>query len=348
GRHILVVEDNELNQEVALGFLGEFGFTVELAADGAAAVSKVLASDPDYYAAVLMDMQMPVMDGLTATRAIRAAARYADLPIIAMTANAMAQDRERCLAAGMNDYVGKPIEPQALRGALIRWIGGDGADNRPSQIPDPSPEAALPAALPAIRGLDSAGGLRRMMGNATSYVALLHRFAEHHADADGEIAAALRAGDRDAAERLAHTLKGVAGNIGAAAVAAQAQRVETAIRAGADTHELDAALDRLGTVLAALVGELRGTLPQPPEAASGTVDRERVDRERAEEASRQLARLLADSDVAALAFLTNNSLTLRPTLGEYFREIESATAAFDFAAALEALNRAARDLEIAP
>ncbi|HVB15449.1 MAG TPA: response regulator, partial [Stellaceae bacterium] len=142
GRHILVVEDNELNQEVALGLLGEFGFTVELAADGAAAVSKVLASGPEYYAAVLMDMQMPVMDGLTATRAIRAAARYADLPIIAMTANAMAQDRERCLAAGMNDHVGKPIEPRALREALIRWIGGEGADSRLSEISGPSPEAA--------------------------------------------------------------------------------------------------------------------------------------------------------------------------------------------------------------
>ncbi len=345
GRRILLVEDNELNQEVALGLLGEFGFAVELAPDGSVAVDEILAHQPDHYAAVLMDMQMPVMDGLTATRAIRRSPRHRELPIIAMTANAMIEDRARCLAAGMNDHVAKPVEPDALRASLLRWIGGDDPE---ADKPTDKPEAGKPAiaasaaSLPAISGLDVVAGLRRMSGNAAHYIALLHKFADRQQSAPREIAAALRDGDRETAERLAHTLRGVAGGIGAEALTARAQQVEAAIRAGAAPRELAPAIGTLGAALDALIAEIRRVLPLPAAPLPGPLDRQG-----AGPASRQLARLLADSDVAAIAFLTENSAVLRDTLGEHFSEIQAATEGFDFAAALGALKRAAYDREIA-
>ena len=340
GKRILLVEDNELNQEVALGLLAELGFTVELATDGAAALDKVLGNAADYYAAVLMDMQMPVMDGLTATRAIRRTAGYASLPIIAMTANAMVEDRARCLAAGMNDHVAKPIEPDLLRAVLVRWVGGDAPESTGSE-----PASAMAAEFPVLAGLDTVAGLRRMMGNAASYAALLRKFAEHYEGAAREIAGAVDSGDPETAERLAHTLKGVAGNIGAERLAALAATVEDAVHAGATAGDFNGRLAALGDALAALIADIRQRLlPSPLSPATVPASRHRVD---AGQTSKRLADLLADSDVAAIAFLTENSAVLRDILGKHFREIETATEGFDFAAALGALRRAASDREIA-
>jgi two-component system, sensor histidine kinase and response regulator len=326
GRPVLLVEDNELNQEVARALLEECGFAVELAGDGAAAVARVLSLPPEHFAALLMDVQMPVMDGLAATRAIRDAPRYGGLPIIAMTANAMVEDRERCLEAGMNDHVAKPVEPAKWKPALSRWL------DTPTPAATP-PAAASDAAPPAIAGIDTVAGLRRMAGNAAAYLALLRRFAERHAAAREAIAAALAAGDAAAAERLAHTLRGVAGNIGAEGLAAAAQRVEDAVRTGAPAA---LALDELGATLAPLVAALQRALP-PPTAAAAPAAADRAD---AGAASRQLAALLAASDVAALAFLAKNSAVLRASLGEDFGAVERAAESFDFAAALGALRRA--------
>jgi two-component system, sensor histidine kinase and response regulator len=283
---------------------------------------------------------MPVMDGLAATRAIRRSPGHTGLPIIAMTANAMAEDRDRCLAAGMDDYVAKPIEPRDLRDTLMRWLGGDAvATGRRHEV------ASAAADVPAIAGLDTAGGLRRLMGNAAQYAALLRRFAERQAGVADEIATALKSGDRATAERLAHTLKGLAASIGAEALAMQAQLVEGAIRTGADDLDLAAAIERLGATLAGLISELHRALPQPAPLPSPSPAA--IDRERADTVSRRLAGLLADCDVAAIACLTENSALLRDMLGEHFHQIEAATEEFDFATALRALQRAAGDLEIA-
>ena len=369
-RRILLVEDNEVNQVVALAHLAQFGCAVEVAADGSIALDNVFARDPDYYAAVLMDVQMPVMDGLAATRAIRRSPRHGSLPIIAMTASTMTDDRADCLASGMNDYVSKPIESHALRAALGRWIGGDFAE-----APAPEPPVARPVSgmtvpemtgpemtlsgmtmpgmtMPAISGLDTAAGLRRMMGNAAIYLSLLRKFADRQEPTRREIAELRQTGDREAAERLAHTLKGVAGTIGADFLASRAQRVEAVIRGGAGRPEIDAELAKLGEELDALITEVRGKLPPlpatpSPQAAPTAAPGGTVDRDRAERVSRQLASLLAGSDVAAIAFLTQNSGVLRDTLGEHFGEVEAATEGYDFVAALEALKRAAREIEIA-
>uniref|UniRef100_UPI0025F208DD response regulator n=1 Tax=uncultured Thiodictyon sp. TaxID=1846217 RepID=UPI0025F208DD len=172
GAHLLVVEDNDLNQEVAIELLRQAGLIVDLAANGLIALDKVAADD---YDCVLMDVQMPVMDGLAATRAIRRLPHRRELPIVAMTANAMASDRERCLAAGMNDHVAKPIDPEELWAKLLQWTrrpaAGTSGDTAPIAPPPQTP--AEPPDLTGIAGLDAAAGLRRCLGQEGLYRSLL-------------------------------------------------------------------------------------------------------------------------------------------------------------------------------
>ncbi|MCJ9713253.1 response regulator, partial [Bordetella hinzii] len=172
GARALLVEDNELNQEVAIELLHDAGIVVDLARNGEIAVHKVGETDYDI---VLMDMQMPVMDGITATQEIRKLPRFAALPIVAMTANAMESDRQRCLDAGMNDHVPKPIEPEQLWRTLLRWI-------KPRHSPGDITLLSAPGSLDgiglpsAIDGLDVDNGLRRVLGNKSLYLLMLRRF----------------------------------------------------------------------------------------------------------------------------------------------------------------------------
>jgi two-component system, sensor histidine kinase and response regulator len=227
GARLLLVEDNELNQEVAMGLLENAHMSIDVADNGEIAVRMVGERDYDI---VLMDMQMPVMDGIAATQAIRSNPRFSKLPIIAMTANAMEGDREKCLQAGMNDHVSKPIDPDALYAAVLRWV-----KPRPSQHSEPPAkkiDAARPDVLPGIEGVDSSEGLRRVGGNGRLYRELLVKFAAKHDDTSLHISAALQSGDRQLAERIAHTVKGVAGNIGIKGVQFAAGTLEKAIHDG--------------------------------------------------------------------------------------------------------------------
>jgi signal transduction histidine kinase/CheY-like chemotaxis protein len=225
GARVLLVEDNELNQEVAMGLLETTHMSIDVADNGEIAVRMVGEQDYDL---VLMDMQMPVMDGIAATQAIRSNPRFGTLPIVAMTANAMEGDREKCMQAGMNDHVSKPIDPDTLYAAVMRWV-----KPRRSQRPEPPAkkiEAASPEALPDIQGVGLADGLRRVGGNARLYRELLVKFAAKNADAGLQISAALQGEDRKMAERIAHTVKGVAGNLGIKQVQFAAEKLEKAIR----------------------------------------------------------------------------------------------------------------------
>ncbi|MFO1056232.1 MAG: response regulator [Dongiaceae bacterium] len=344
GARILLVEDNELNQEVAQGLLEEAEVVVDLAGDGAAAVRKVAERDYDL---VLMDMQMPVMGGIEATRIIKADPRHRDLPIVAMTANAMAADRELCLAAGMCDHVAKPVDPDQLFAALQRWIRprapAAAAAPMAAPVPPAPPAAAAPAAAagaPAIPGIDTASALRRLGGNRGRYENLLRRFAEEQSGAVETIRAALAAGDAATAERAAHSLRGAAGSLGAMTLAAAAGNAETAL---SRADGVAPALDALVLELQAATAAIRAALP----AAAPADATAPVDRAAAIAVLARLRTLLESDDAEAADLLAEHRAALDGLLGAadaaaLGRDVGN----FDFAAALERLAGAARRLSL--
>ena len=258
GARVLLVEDNEINQEVAMGQLEDAEVFVDLAENGAVALRLVRENE---YDVVLMDMQMPVMDGIEATRIIRADQRFDKLPIIAMTANAMASDRALCLDAGMNDHIAKPIDPDQLFGVLLRWIrrtDGAGSIVLPG-TPLRASERRAGDLPPDIKGIDVRAGLTRTGGNLKRYEALLRKFAEQQEGAVGTIRRALAVGDAATAERTAHSLKGAAGTLGAATLSQSASEAEATIKAGLGTDE---ALELLARSLDVALSGIRQAFPR--------------------------------------------------------------------------------------
>ena len=229
GIRVLLVEDNEVNQQVATELLESAGASVTIANHGGEAVRILMEGEqPPPFDVVFMDLQMPEMDGFTATTLLRTRPQLQELPIIAMTAHALVEEQQRCLQAGMNDHVSKPIDPDALFTALMRWskprrVQAPATEARPARAVEDSP-------LPEMEGVDVAGGLRRVAGNKRLFRDLLLRFAAQQANAGAQIAAAFENQDRKLAERIAHTVAGVAGNIGLGQVSTAAEKLERAIR----------------------------------------------------------------------------------------------------------------------
>jgi PAS domain S-box-containing protein len=269
GMRVLVVEDNLLNQEVANYVLVHAGAGADFAANGRIAVS-MLAESQVRYDAVLMDLQMPVMDGFEATRAIRAMG-LKDLPVIAMTANALEEDRERALAAGMNGYVAKPIDVDELVATLGRLGGrGDAAAAAGSGLPAPDAGPWVPARIP---GIELRSTLPRFGGSFSRFAALFRRFAASQDDAVAGIRARLDAGERVEAAQGAHRLRGVAANLGAVEVARLALELEQALRAE-DAAALALRLARLEAALQVVLDAARELPepepePEPPAVAGG-------------------------------------------------------------------------------
>jgi CheY-like chemotaxis protein/HPt (histidine-containing phosphotransfer) domain-containing protein len=251
GAHVLLAEDNKINQQVAQELLTQAGLKVTIANNGREAV-EMLAEN--IFDAVLMDIQMPELDGYEATKRIRNGefgmgnkirknsdskseirnlkSKIESLPIIAMTANVMAGDREKCIEAGMNDHVAKPIEPDKLFKTLVQWIPRREAEAPRAEL-EPSGEKIAQDKLPgSLAGIDLSEGLRRVGGNRKLYRKLLVEFFQDHREDVHAIRQALDQDYRETAQRIAHTIKGVSGSIGAADLQRNAASLDSALKEG--------------------------------------------------------------------------------------------------------------------
>ncbi len=339
GARVLLVDDNDLNQQVGAELLTGAGLVVEVADNGQVALDMLARANYDL---VLMDMQMPVMDGLTATRRLRENPAWSALPVLAMTANAMSTDRDRCLEAGMNGHLAKPIDPEELFASLLQWITphytapgqGTAADLQTEAV-----DAPLDEALRSIEGLNAAAGLKRVLGKPAAYKSMLRKFVGGQAHAVQTTRTALLAGQRDDALRAMHTLKGTAGTIGASPLADLAQAVEHAIGHNATPQALEQLLQPVDDACQALVTALQKALP-PEEEGTTAREGELMDAEAAQKLVAQLEALLADDDSDAIELFRDASTSLKTVLGVAHPEIKRALDNYDFVQALAVLRKA--------
>lgn len=268
GAHVLLVEDSVLNQQVASELLEAAGLRVSVAGNGREGVEAALDNPYDL---VLMDIQMPEMDGLEATRLIRSHNRLKSLPIVAMTAHAMAGDREKSIKAGMNDHITKPIDPDELYATLLRWIekgereapktleasetpgrrAEEGARTDRPQLPQP-PNLHEFLPLLELPGIEVEEGLRKVAGNTRVYLKVLKGFLADYREAASAVHAAMTEGRVEEAARTAHTIRGVAGNIGAEALFKVAGELELALKEGLKGEPAEGRLDEASRMRPAL------------------------------------------------------------------------------------------------
>jgi two-component system sensor histidine kinase/response regulator len=333
GARVLLVDDNEDNRLVGIEILKSAGCAIDTATNGEEAIRRIVNAA---YDVVLMDIQMPIKDGLAATREVRKIPGYGELPIIAMTANATIEDRNRCFDAGMNDYVSKPVDPDVLFSTLQRYCARNPQPTR--QLPNGSRDAEADALR--IEGVNTSSGLRRVLGNREFYIDLLRRFCDGQSDVGKRIAEALAADDYVLAERLAHTLKGGAGNIGATDVQAKAAGLEQAIGEKQGIAGMQEDLGELSAALEATIRSIKAVLPD-------TIHREhrtRPDPQRIAAAMAALSKIerhVANNDAEALDCLDASRDVLSEVIGaEELDPLAESIKAFDFVRASERIGKA--------
>jgi CheY-like chemotaxis protein len=274
---------------------------------------------------------MPVMDGYTASREIRGQEKFQSLPVIAMTANAMVGDREKALAAGMNDHIAKPLNVVDMFATMAKWI----TPSRPGEVPVPAGSAGEESdALPTIAGVDVTRGLATCGGKATLYRKLVLKFLESYTGFGQAFSEALLGADETAPERLAHTLKGVAANIGAMELSSEAAQLENACRGQVPDDEIQAILalleDRLGQVLEAVAAA--GIVPEASVVNTGPV----MDQAQMQPLLDSLREALNDCSIDALSIAEELSAGLGdPSQAQQLAEIRESLDAYDFDQALE-------------
>ncbi|HPW57270.1 MAG TPA: response regulator [Candidatus Rifleibacterium sp.] len=344
GVRVLLAEDNLINQEIALELLQQAGCSVRIASDGCQAVEEIMAADVPWDI-VLMDVQMPHMDGLDATRMIRADSRFADLPIVAMTAHAMSDARDRCLQSGMNAHIVKPINPEDLFQTIRRFCRPDQQIPRAQQVKvlaESSPESFR------VDGLDVVSGMRRVMGNFSLYVKLLRRFVEEQANVSTRITQLLEQGDTTRAAQLVHAIKGVSGNLGATEVFAQAQNLERCIKEARPAAQIETEMKNFSARLGSLVSAIRVALPdeQPVTSEFDGQATPHISQKLHKELP-LLIKLLKQSSVELIECYKNLSEELRSVCSqEEYSLLEKAVRTGEFDQAVEPLTKLAARLQI--
>ena len=329
GHSVLVVEDNEINQRIVCELLAGAGVSVEVAGNGRVAVEKVMNCGPESpWRVILMDLQMPEMDGHTAARLIRKQPRFDQVPILAMTSHVLDEERERCRASGMDDFLSKPIDPQIWFRVLSQWL--------------PLEEALKASPFPELTGVDSISGLARCAGNPSFYRSLLLDFAHRCDSSASELETAVAAGELNQVRFLAHSLSGVAANLGAGEVARQSQNLENRARAKqkeAVTAALPELLTQLRQLAESLPRELRDA--SPPVAAPDGWSPEQLQATRAaiERLMGHLEQSQGDSLDSVLELME-----LSPQLTGQLDRLEQLVNRFDFSNALEELRRVEQTL----
>ena len=254
GTRVLLAEDDQTNQFVARELLAAAGILADVVCDGGKAVDAVQSKT---YEIVLMDVQMPEMDGIAATRLIRQRPEHADLPIVAMTANVMKRHVQECLDAGMNDFIGKPFDPKQLYAVIYKWVTGAG--DLEGMDAFAAPEAQSDVSLPhGVEGLDIRAGLRRLAGMKSVYIKTLRIFTDHQGQVVERIRQALERNDIDTAIREAHTLKGSAGTIEAGEIYELATELQSSLETS-DHNRTTILLNTLDGALNSLLQALRLT-----------------------------------------------------------------------------------------
>lgn len=329
GVRILLVEDNEMNRTLTIELLGRRGALLDIAVNGCEALTKIL-HEAAPYDVILMDLQMPGMDGYEATRKIRADLRFSSLPIIAVTAHAMLEEKQRCLELGMNGYLTKPLNALEMVRLIKETVSTRGTHSSMAALPQPQKE------LLEIPGLNTAEALERIDDDQALYLWLLRAFVEKHTNAAQDISASYARGDKLTARRRVHTVRGLSGTIGAEALLAESEQLEQLLSCGADQGRVTEQLAVFEQALHELISTLRKAL-NLPDAACASVGATEFDLERMQVVISRLEEYLRNHDSSAGRYLQEYCSELVAIPSAELKRLQYLLENYDYDTALEQL-----------